>query len=923
MAYVVLDLETTGLDAQENTIIEVGAVRFDDPRALQQPGSYETLQLLVNPHRKLDPFITCLTGIQDSDLEGQASWNEVRAQVQAFLSAPATHLVAHNVQFEKAFLTQHAVDLDPLTLLDTQDLAFMVFPRALQLNLAALCFRCGVDPGRSHRAYDDALATAKVFGEMLLQVDRLPDASLQQLLAHSPRTGWGFRDVWADQAARRHLAELDRNEPMVLPQSAYTAQTEHLEERLSSVQPSFFPLAPRAPQTRESRPVDSWSAHMVQALEAGKSQVLVVNPGLGRREAVALAAYQWAAAHDRRVLLCLPHCENDLGQHTVLEALAQTTGNAPSFLPDPSRYLDLDRLNVWKAGRSLDSAETRLLGKILHWTSSTPTASQESLFLRHDLDNLVLWPQLACQPIQFTDSDPDPLQTVPSATRRRDSLITLMDHATLLRTLQEDPDCAGEFDAIVIDDIWHLIQKLPQFVTATQSLHHARYFLDRLQDITDPARDGDAAQWLSAIHGMANRLSALGLAQETVSAALLGFVQQVDRLSQSEMEQSDTRFTHALAKSVHDLSGNPLFQTLVDQWHPLARSLRKLSVAGTAVLDTIPPFDADEEPVQGRYVRQLQGWLAGADAFRQGVDNVLHPSDGTLMERRERVPWVEIRKKADACKFNVTQYCGEDFWQERVLGQCTPTLFLHVSQGTPRQGGYLTQRLGITHLPQARLDPKAAKAADTLILNPRNLPEPMTNDFKSLVETLLPKLAPQITGNAVFMMGNTGQRKASAAALRKAALGNSIHILEDELDSTAIVLEALADSRPTIFCCTTRTMQAFQWETIPVQCVLMERLPFAPFQDPLLDHQSRYASLEGKSNKFYDQTLPICAYSLMRAADLLHDTSNRPTALVLLDARLVTKRYGPKLRQALPSGLWKHPPVENLPGELQSWLGRT
>ncbi len=934
MAYVVLDLETTGLDSQKDTIIEVGALRFAEPRALQHTGPCAELQLLVNPGRTLDPAITDLTGIQDSDLAGQAPWEEVRPRVQAFLSAPATYFVAHNVEFERSFLEQHNVDLSRLTLLDTYDLAFMALPQVFQLNLRSLCIRVGIDPGRSHRAYADALATARVFALLLRQVESLPDEFLQQLLAHSPCEDWGFRDVWSAIAAQRNLAELGRNKPMVWPLPVDSGNPGHPDaspapgSRLENAQENLLSLA--QPSLYQALEVEQRNADptfpckgaesMAQVLAAGNSQVLLVNPDKGRREAVALAAHQWAVAHDRRALLCLPHCENDRGQDTVVQALAQAAGDRASFVPDPGRCLDWERLNVWKAGRTLDPGETRLLGKILHWASSTPTAVPERLFLRHDLDHLVIWPQLACQPSQFTVPDPDPPQTLPAATHGPDSLVTVMDHGALLQALQKDPGFAGEFDAIIVDDIWHLIQNLPQFTTTTHSLQQATYFLGQLQPIAAQSPHHDAAQWLGTLAGMAEKLSDLSASRERADAALQDFTQQVDAFSQSEMEQSDTRLAYAVAKPVHELRDIPLFNVLVDTWHSLARSLRDLLAAGHALLDAIPSFDAEEAPVQGRYVCQLQGWLEGLDAFGQGVDQVLHPSGLTAEERQEFVHWVEMRQQATACQFNITRYCGEAFWQERALSQCDQVLFLHVSSGTPRKGGYLTQRLGITHLPQARLASAPAKARAMLVLNPRDLPAPTTNDFKRTLEALLPALAASITGNAVFILGHNGQRQAVAAVLRHRLQGKPIHILEDELEPTETVLEALADPQPTIFCCTARALQSLHWEGIDVQCVLMERLPFTQFQDPLLDHQSRYAPRE--LNRFHDQTLPICVYNLMRASDLLNGPPDRPTALVLLDSRLITRRYGERLRKALPSGRWKHPVVEDLPGALQAWLAQ-
>ncbi len=55
--YVALDLETTGLDPEQDRIIEIGAVRFD-----ASGRELEAYQQLINPGREIPPFIERFTG---------------------------------------------------------------------------------------------------------------------------------------------------------------------------------------------------------------------------------------------------------------------------------------------------------------------------------------------------------------------------------------------------------------------------------------------------------------------------------------------------------------------------------------------------------------------------------------------------------------------------------------------------------------------------------------------------------------------------------------------------------------------------------------------------------------------------------------------------------------------------------------------
>lgn len=98
--YVALDLETTGFDASQESIIEIGAVKFTSDRVLARFSS------LVNPLRAIPPRITQITGIHDDDVAAAPTLDRLLPELRAFVSGEVSAVIAHNTTFDLGFCGQ-------------------------------------------------------------------------------------------------------------------------------------------------------------------------------------------------------------------------------------------------------------------------------------------------------------------------------------------------------------------------------------------------------------------------------------------------------------------------------------------------------------------------------------------------------------------------------------------------------------------------------------------------------------------------------------------------------------------------------------------------------------------------------------------------------------------------------------------------
>ena len=162
--YVVFDVETTGSSAGKGGITEIGAVKLVGGQIVDQ------FSTLVNPGRKIEPFVVRLTGINDRMVADAPTPAEVMPLFEEF--AEGSVLVGHNVHFDNAFVAaaRGAAGLPPLpnrVVLDTLKLARVLVPGLKRYRLSSLVAHFGVRAAPNHRALADAAATAGVLVKLL------------------------------------------------------------------------------------------------------------------------------------------------------------------------------------------------------------------------------------------------------------------------------------------------------------------------------------------------------------------------------------------------------------------------------------------------------------------------------------------------------------------------------------------------------------------------------------------------------------------------------------------------------------------------------------------------------------------------------------------------------------------------------------
>ena len=156
--YIVFDLETTGLNKNNDKIIEIGAVKIENGEIVDRFSSF------VNPEMQISEKISKLTGIYDDMVVNAPTEKDIVPKFLEFIGSGV--VVAHNSDFDTAFIKRFARENGfefHNTIIDTVELAKTLIPDLNNYKLNTICKELGVSLENHHRAVDDAEATANCF----------------------------------------------------------------------------------------------------------------------------------------------------------------------------------------------------------------------------------------------------------------------------------------------------------------------------------------------------------------------------------------------------------------------------------------------------------------------------------------------------------------------------------------------------------------------------------------------------------------------------------------------------------------------------------------------------------------------------------------------------------------------------------------
>lgn len=915
---VAIDMETTGLQVESDSIIEIGAVKFRGTEIL------ETLETFVEPRRPLPYRIQRLTNITPAMLGGAPVIASVAPQLRALLGD--LPLVGHSVGFDASFLRKiHLAERNAL--LDTFELASLLLPTLSSYSLERVAEFLGLSTPAHHRALADAILARDVLLALEARIAALPDEVLLDLCELAPPAILPS-SILLQQA--RHQRGLGSGHGTATIGQALNAQLRMnpavLGLRVASLDPPApAVIAPAAILPTVDPQAIPTSAAITQTLSERQIGMVELAPDPASVDAVLIPALRWASEQNKRLVIAVAsaHSARALAQEQLPRALASLAADAAPItvatLFEPRDYLCLHRwYGPLRAAVALSPDALRGFAKLTMWAHQTETGAR---------DEVTLGPteQMAWDTVR---GGPD-FVGMPKcayrergwcfATRAKDATnqapVIITTHAALFAG--SDLPAADGYLLLDTQQLEEHLMERASFVLDVATITQTLQWLWR--------RDGTGiggllAQATRSIPGdtgqnWGNQVAKAEEAAKAFLLALSALPAEAQAHAKHPAAADGAPFAVRLDEDARALAG---WGSLSETWHTLEKRLNALVEATTQATRTLAKVKGTEAlalelTAHQHTVQQLIRW--GHEALEQPRDDMVYcvrPTQGNYRPNQ--------RGKTASYGDDFATLHGTPTHADHLIGPVLQGLRAGVvlaGTALALEGRFsdLAERMGtptVSHSTVVTTD----RASQTLLLIPSDAPEPNQPAYQRTLNETLVQVATALQGRTIVLFASHTALRTTYNAIKPLLEQQDILVLAQGMDGSLRQMWQNYRTQDRLVVLGAGGMWD-GWDALGVRpgCIFIPRLPLAALGDPAIA-----ARAERFSDHMHQFTVPNAALRIRQALNRLAWAHTERNVVVLYDCRVVKKEYGATILNTLPPVTQREASMTMLGTAAQDWL---
>jgi DNA polymerase-3 subunit epsilon/ATP-dependent DNA helicase DinG len=915
--FTAFDLETTGLDAKSDEIIEIGIACFRDGELVDQ------YQSLVKPSIPIPPEITQLTGIYPEDVEGAPGIQDILPDLgRYFGGAP---LVAHNAQFDVSFLGKHLA-LDSILAIDTYELAAILLPSAPRYNLSSLTRTMGIKLERAHRAFDDALATGYLYWRLWEKLCDLPTNLLVEVISVSSGLAWDLREVFQAALAaglKKNGGPQARNpfapEKLLAP-ALDIAQAGHKPLEPAAVEQVFAPQGKLAEchAAYEQRDQQLQMAQDVtRALNHGERLMIEAGTGTGKSIAYLAPAALWALSNGQRVTVST-HTINLQEQllNKDITLLRQIVGEElqAALMKGRGNYLCPRRLGTLRRRGPATLDELRTLAKILIWLEAGASGDRGEITLR--AGEWAVWARLSAQDEDCTAfrcaSEMDGACPYYRARQKAETAhILITNHALLIADAKIDNRALPDYHHLIVDEAHQLEDAITNGLSRRID---QQLIMTRLRDLGNLKHGALGAFFAEArdrfpqaeIDKLNTFIVNIGEAVELMKVHVRQYFRALHEFAGNQ--SGGGQYAKRLLPSQRGSAG---FAHVQSAWKQLASFFFVVTDAMEHLCKALPHYEKYQSPDYGDHSSEIRAiWRFLAELHEQLEDFTNDPAGNSIYA-------IAARDNPERLQLHISPlHVGP--MMEEYLNQRMESIIL-TSATLTAQGNFehITERLYTDDYRTIALDSPFNYRESTLIYIPQDIPEPnQRSEYQRMVERGIIELAAELEGRLMILFTSYAQlRETSRAVTPRLALGDIVVYDQSFGGSRDLLLESFKKADKAVLMGTRSFWEGVDIPGADLSALVIARLPFAVPSDPVFS-----ARAETYSNSFQQFAVPDAILRFRQGFGRLIRSRSDRGLVAIFDSRIISKRYGSSFLESLPDCTVQYGKLENLPRVAASWI---
>lgn len=929
--FVALDLETTGLDPERDTIIEIGAVKFNTKRI---EGEHSTL---INPGRPIPKFIENLTGISEAMVAKAPLLREALPKLVEFVGDGV--IVGHSIKFDLGFLRKHKIFKDNDSL-DTYDLAAVLMPAAGRYSLGALAQATGIILPATHRALDDARVSQALYRKLFERALTMPLDVLAEIVNVGQEIKWGG-DLFFEEALHARSKE-KMSGPL-------RVSHDHVSGPLFADKEPVPPRPLKPVEIKKPLDLSALSAllspggafeqnfpsfehrpQQVQMLEAVANALndgghLMVEAGTGTGKSVAylLPAIHWAVQNNDRVIVSTNTINlQDQLINKDIPALREVLGFdfRATLLKGRSNYICPRRFESIRRRGPRNADEMRLLAKLLVWLPESKTGDVNEITLSGPGERGA-WTRMSAEDEGCTNERCSsqmggicPLYRAKQAAAA--AHVIIVNHALLLADVATGSQVLPSYNYLVVDEGHHL----EAATTDGLSFRAAQADVERsLKELGGP-NSGLLGQTLKACRDtippeafllVQTHVEKSYNAISTVLVHTGNFFQIIGEfLRQQRGDDNGMGYAQQLrvVPGVRSQSGWADVELAWSNLDSALKPVREMLVKLAGGLSDLAEYDIED---RDDMMSQLTSVARALDEFATQTNGLVSKPDP------KQIYWIESRGDDEKLSLHVAPLNVGPLLEQHLWRNKESVVVTSATLTTAGEFDYIKKRLNADSAGEVAVGSPFDYQSSTLLYVVNDIPEPGDRQgHQRGLENGLTALCKATRGRAMVLFTANAQMKLTAQAIR-GPLERAGIVVYDQTEGASRhqLLESFRSADQAVLLGTRSFWEGVDVAGEALSVLAIAKLPFDVPSDPIIAARS-----ETFENSFMEYSVPEAILRFRQGFGRLIRTKQDRGVVVIFDSRVITKRYGKLFTDSLPNCTRRDGPLANLPALAAKWI---